>query len=316
MSKPKKVAKVAEVKPERVYNIDVLEYWKTGKKEMTGDFSLIAEGNKLFYNNGSDKLIAIIDKKKHIVINGDEEDWDDDREAIVEELQNQEKAITTSFECLDNAGIDSDNMEVLDVTKDIHEKVEKKDARFANLENTVPQGATVTQYRNYSKKTRKHTGMVYLKRVHRAGGMLVKANNKTYVCSMDDDSYYAIELKTNPKTLNAAYTSLKPLKVRKWEKENKKHCQRQGEWYFIPAPKVKIDATEEGPGFEDMALPMKSADSNAHTAEYYQQIKKKHYVSSSIAHDEHGTFYFDERTMVYEAVENLAVNSWSVQGVD
>ena len=58
---------------------------------------------------------------------------------------------------------------------------------------------------------------------------------------------------------------------------------------------------------------MKSDDSNPHTCEEYAQIKKKNYIRGRVDHSQHDTLTFIE---IHEAIENTAVNAWSVEGVD
>jgi hypothetical protein len=316
MANKKAVKKVKNriVSDEKVFNVDVLKYWESGKKVMCeqNDYELVAKGQTLHYVGQEDGPLAYRSLDGRLLINGDDEPWDEYRDDVVQDLQNYENANTTSFKCLEEAGISIDgDITVVDSQTDFSQNILKKDKRFANAEKNVPKGATLTVQRNFNKKTGKYTGAIHTKRIHRAGAVLLKFDGKTFIASMDERNYYVIECSKPAKSLAAAFNTLKPAKVRRWEKANKEEAKRQGEWYFIPAPKVKIDKEK---GFSRVALPMKSDDSNAHVADRIQEIRKKQYVSGSIYHDDHDAVnLFD---YVHEAIENTALNSWSIEGVD
>lgn len=313
----KKKAKVVKrkkaiVSPDRVHNMDILNYWATGEKKMDYEpgFELISEGNILHYEGDEDAEIAYQDQNGKVLVNGDDYEWDDNREKVLEKLQKIEGSNTTSFECFDKAGIELNDIEVIDSQSDLNERIMPDNPKFKTVDKNVPKGATLTISRNFNKKTKKYNGKIWMKRIHRAGAILVKAQDKTYIASMDEDQYYIIECSKPSKTLVAAFNALKPAKVRTWEKKNSKEARRQGEWYFLPAPKsIKFSDNS----FCDMALPMKSDDSNAHTCSEYEEIKKKHYAQGDVCHNQHDTTYLAE---IHEAIENTAVNAWSVEGVD
>jgi hypothetical protein len=308
---PKK--KVVINPDEKVYNINIMEYWRSGQEEPENleDYTLIAEGRILHYEGAEEVAIALKDINGNVLINGDDYEWDDSRGMVVDKLQSNDDANTTSFKAFEQAGINLKDIIVIDSQSDMNEQYQKADKEFRTIDKNVPVGATLTILRKYNKATGKYTGAVWAKRVHRAGAILVTANDKTYIASMDDGQYYIIECNKSPKSLNAAFKALKPARVRKWEKDNKKEAKRQGEWYFIPAPKVKIIGNKNT--FERTALPMKSNDSNAHLCDYIETIKKKHFVYGCIEHEDHDTVVLNS---VHEAIENTAINSWSIAGVD
>lgn len=309
----KKAVKVVE---EIVCQINILEYFITGKKIMdkTGDYDLWVKGNKLYFEGKEHPhVIAIKDKKGNIAINGDEDDWEDEKDAVLEDLQNQKGTVTTSFRCLESADINLDDVEIIHISEDLDKSWYKKDKGFADVEKNVPAGATLSVNRNFSKKTGRHTGAITYKRIHRAGSMLIEVKGIRYICGQDEDSYFLSQLKTKPKTCATAFAALVPSKVKAWQKKNGKQAQRQGEWFFIPSDvKLKDDMW-----FEDVALPMKSKESNPHSPSFIQAVKGKQYVKGGVYHEEHKTEYLGKNGKdVYEAIESNHVDSWSVQGVD
>jgi hypothetical protein len=307
--------KVVKQEEEIVCRVNVLEYFLSGKKEMdkTGDYDLWVKGNKLWFEGKeSPHVIAIKDASGKIAINGDEDDWEDDKDIVLEELQNQKNTVTTSFRCIESAGINLDDIEIVHISEDLDKCWYKKDEGFADVEKNIPAGATLTVNRNYSKKTGRHSGAITYKRIHRAGSLLIKVANTYYICGQDDDSYFLSQLKTKPKTCLKAFQALVPSKVKAWEKKNGKQAERQGEWFFIPSD-VKL---KEENWFEDTALPMKSDESHPHTPSYIQSVKGKQYVKGGVYHEEHQTTYLIPNSQVFEAIESNHVDSWSVQGVD
>ena len=293
-----------------ICNFDIIEYFMTGQKQNLSEF-FICEG-VLQYDSYNNFDIAI-KSGKFIVINGDEYDGYEsgyDINETIEELQNCSKdVITTSFTCLKNAGVVVSDMQVIDITQDRSNYTTPKKKNFKNFEKTVPQGATYKERRNFIKKTGKPSGAIYEKSYHIAGSMLIKYKNSSYICGMDDDSYFISKLKTNPKSVDAAFKSLKPRRVLKYEKDSGKFAQRQGEWFFIPSD-IKLDP--DSFSFHNVDLP-KEKGGNSHTVNKYILYKGKHYCESYVSHKEHGTLTLNS---VCEAIQNTALASWSVVGVD
>jgi hypothetical protein len=311
----KKKVKNRIVSNDRVFNMDVVEYWSSGIKRMNHDSdSVVAQGRVLYYAGGN-LAIAYRALDGKMLVNGDEFGYDDDREDIIQKLQKTYGANTTSFNCLFEAGVrigDHIDLEILDSHDDLNKIFKKGNKQFKDLEKNVPRGATLRIHRNYQKKTGKYTGAVWAKSLHRAGATLLKLGDRTFIASIDEDNYYVIECCKPVKTLVKAFRDLKPSKVRSWEKKNKTEAIRQGEWYFIPAPKsVKM---REANSFADTALPMKSTDSKPHICSWIEEIKGRQYVSGYVHHDDHDTVMLGND--IYEALENTAVGSWSIEGVD
>ncbi len=293
-----------------IFNFDIIEFFKTGKKIMLDKYEescpLIVDGNVLYYSSNpirQEKSIAIgIKSGKFIMINGDDDDLDD-AEGTRDILQKyQDKEITTSFQCLKQAGLDLNKIKVINITKDLSRSLGCNSKGFKGFEKTVPQGAT------YKESRRGETNRLIEKSYHRAGSLLFEHNDVYYICSMDEDSYFCSELKTRPKTVDKAFRSLKPKRVLAYEKASGKQARRQGEWFFIPT-KLKIEDMDE-----NISLPLQKKGGNEHFAHSYKQIKGRHYCSDCVIHTEHLTIFFGNN--IYEAIQNTAIGSWSVQGVD
>lgn len=65
---------------------------------------------------------------------------------------------------------------------------------------------------------------------HRSSSVLFcdTRTEKFYLCGMDEDSYFGVELKSNVKTIEQAFVSMMPNAARV------KGTQRQGEWFVVP----------------------------------------------------------------------------------
>jgi len=293
--------------PKRIENIDLVKYFGTGKIVST-DYVYI-EGDLLHvytsYPHNGDTELAAIRSGKYTIINGDDPgDRIGDFQDIICELQQYgDNQITTSFTCLKNAGINLKKMKVLDVTEDLDVSVLPNDKGFDGFESTVPQGATLTLFRSFKDEEK-----IIKKRYHRAGSMLVKEGNHSYICGMDGGSYFVTKLPKNVTTVDKAFSILKPNEVHEWEKKNKTQAKRQGEWFFIPTDLRKVK------GMRKKALPLWKDGGNKHVADYYAVVDGKHYVKGDVTHVDHKPEYLGY--VIHEAIMNTAKGSWSMQGVD
>jgi hypothetical protein len=313
--------KVAIRKPERVENINLIEYFKTGKKQHV-EAGVYIEGNVLFcitdYPKDGDVVPVAIKVGEYVIINGD--DVDDnvgDFDETVENLQDcGDKEITTSFKCLVNAGIDLQKIKVLDITKDLDVSIKLGEKGFDEFDSTVPQGATLTLYPNQFYDVHEDADdydeeeyeKIVEKRYHRAGCMLIREGKHSYICGMDDESYFVTKLPKNTTTIDKAFQSLKPKAVQQWEKKNKKQARRQGEWFFLPTDIKKIK------GMRKKALPLWKDGGNKHIAQSYAVQDDRNYVKGFVTHIDHTTEYLCD--VIHEAIMNTALGSWSEQGVD
>lgn len=307
--KKKKVVKKA---PERIQNIDLVKYFKTGEEELIGD-NVFIEGNtlKCITRNKNSTSIdystpVAIKIDEYTIINGDNiSDSIGDFYEAVEDMQDSwdSKQITTSFVCLENAGINIQKMKVLEITEDMDVISEFGEKDFDDFEFHVPQGATYREYRNFDKCNK-----ITEKRYHRAGCMLIRSGKHSYLCGMDEESYFVTKLLKNSTTIEKAFKSLKPKAVQQWEEKNKTKAKRQGEWFFLPTTLEKVK------GMRRKGLPLWKDGGNKHIADYYAIQDGRHYVKGNINHVDHKTIHFDNT--IHEAHRNTALGSWSEQGVD
>lgn len=290
-----------------IYNFDIIKFFRTGKKERTDNSLYYIDENILyvdrdFYEHKLKKRVPIgIKSGDFIVVNGDE--IEEEAEEARDNLQEGgDKEITTSFTCLENAGIKLEDIKVIQTTKDLRGGAMRRGKKFKDFEKTVPQGATYHEGRYGSAKSQ-----IEEKWYHRAGSMLITYKGTSYICGMDEESYFVSKLKTSPKNVDTAFKSLKPKKVIDYEKQSGKLAPRQGEWFFVPMPNMEATAMKQ------QALPLQTKGGNEHVVESYEKSKGRHYCMNSITHSEHETLRLDG---LHEAIQNTASGSWSVQGVD
>ena len=108
---------------------------------------------------------------------------------------------------------------------------------------------------------------------------------------------------------DAAFKSLKPKRVIDYEKQSGKLAARQGEWFFIPVPDMEATAMKK-----EKALPLQTKRGNKHIVDFYERSKDRHYCKGIVCHDEHDAVILGDA--LHEAIQNTALGSWSVQGVD
>ncbi len=288
----------------RIFKFDLAKFFRTGEKE--SEDGAFIEGDTLYVWEDTDekhKLTIGVKRGKFILINGDEL-RDDEAEELRDALQyGGKEEITTSFICLENAGIELGEIKVVKLTQDLSKYSTRGKEGFKDFEKNVPQGATYTAHRHGDENR------IQEKSYHRAGSMLFRYKDNSYICGMDGDSYFVSKLKTHPKSISAAFKSLKPRRVVAYEKKSGKQASRQGEWFFIPV--LDMEATKMK---EDVALPLQEGVGNPHTVDRYEESKGRHYCKGDITHDEHSTMRLGE--VLHEALQSTALNSWSVQGVD
>lgn len=298
-----------------IYNIDLLEYFRSGNEIMLGEGEevapLIVDENILYYSsntNKKEKSLAIgVKSDTFMMINGDDDigDAESDRDKL---QMNGAKEITTSFQCLKSAGLDLGNIKVIAITQDLSKSVNTGNKGFRNFENNVPQGATYSEHKVYDHNKCKYTDVIKEKSYHRAGCMLCTYKGVSYICGMDEDSYFVSKLSNHPKNVDSAFKSLKPKGVNEYEKKSSKQAQRQGEWFFIPVD-MEADAMKKA-----KSLPLQAKGGNKHFTEWYEESNGKHYCKGDVTHSEHGTLSLG--TVLHEAIQSTALGSWSVQGVD
>ena len=94
------------------------------------------------------------------------------------------------------------------------------------------------------------------------------------------DKYWRglVEIKNGDTTWDKAFSRLKPRAVVAWEKETGFTARRQGEWYIIPRPDMKI------PG--KLVKKHVRLSHGTHTATKLAVIKGKTYISGTLRHQE------------------------------
>jgi hypothetical protein len=314
--------KVVKKAPERIENINLIEYFKTGKREHS-DHWLYIEGNVLTCITNEPKVgdvtPAAVKVDGYTIINGDDVvDHVGDFGDVVDKLQDQgDKEITTSFVCLKNAGINLHKIKVLEITDDLDVGIKYGDEGFEEFDTTVPQGATLTLYpdmdydinEDHEDYKEEDANRILEKRYHRAGCMLIREGKHSYICGMDEDSYFVTKLPKNVSTIDKAFQSLKPKAVQQWEKKNNCQARRQGEWFFLPTELTKVK------GMRRKGLPLWKDGGNKHMCQRYAVTGDgKNYVSGHVTHHDHATESLGD--VIHEAHMNTALGSWSEQGVD
>ncbi len=298
--------KVAKLDSNRIENIDIIRYYDTGERILTDDHVYII-GNVLYsyinYNyKPEDGVPVCIKVDGYSLINGDDvDDSSGDFEDVVDKLQDYgSNEITTSFKCLENAGVNMQEMKVLEISEDLAKTASSREKAFKDFEKNIPQGATYTVYKDTG-------GKINYKKYHRAGCLLFKEGKHSYLCSMDENSYFVTKLPTNPKTIADAFKALKPKAIQTWEKSNGAAI-RQGEWFFIPYNGKKPI------GMRRKGLPLLREGGNKHMADRLVTVNGKHIVSGDITHVDHDTTRLEDK--LHQAVISTALDSWSEEGVD
>jgi hypothetical protein len=305
---------VAKKEDKRIFSVDILDLFVSGRRTRVGYDSdvnnfLSIDGNKLCYLDiyNKEMTIAIKLQDRFILIDGDEEtiDRSDDFASMIADSSNSDM-ITVSFTCLKNAGIkDMNDMKVIGITTDTANMVYSGAEGFKDFESNAPQGATVRMHGESDNIT--------WKSYHLAGSLLFEYKGDSYICGMDEDSYFISKLKTSPKSVNMAYKSLKPSRVVTYENKNNTRAQRQGEWFFIPCHDLIADDMKR-----NKALPHEKGG-NEHVVREYEKHNERHYVKGDVCHPEHNDVYLNSKKALdglHEAICNTAIGSWSVQGVD
>ena len=312
--------KVVNRVPERIENINLVTFFKTGEREHSGDVVYI-HGNVLNcitnYPSRGDYTAAAVKVDGYTIINGDDvQDNIGDFEDVVDQLQDYgDKEITTSFLCLKNAGINFQKIKVLEITKDLDVSIRHGEEGFDEFEANVPQGATYKEYPDYDLDKDENIdgpeakiNKILEKRYHRAGCMLIREGKFSYICGMDEETYFVTKLSKNTTTINTAFQSLKPIAVQQWEKKNGTQAIRQGEWFFLPTDFAKVK------GMRRKGLPLWKAGGNKHMAEKYVVQDGRNYVKGDVTHIDHEPTRLGD--VIHEAIMNTQLGSWSEQGVD
>lgn len=148
-----------------------------------------------------------------------------------------------------------------------------------------------------------------------------KQNGMHILFGQDEETYFGVELKGKPKTVNEAFQDLIPIEIR-----NKKGVERQGEWFVVPVKEKDFPKINNFASFIDdqgglaLALHRDSENQSLHilSASYGGVTKEgkifaKGNISLSHSNDDHEEIYIQG---MYTFVKNTAKRSFSEKGVD
>lgn len=159
---------------------------------------------------------------------------------------------------------------------------------------------------------------------HCPATVLLKENNQTgmfILFGQDENTYFGVELKGRPKTVNEAFQDLMPVEIR-----NKKGIKRQGEWFAVPVKEKDFPEIQDfvtfidnygglafalHRDFEKQSLHILSADYGGVTKN--GQVFAKGNIILAHSNDEHEALHVKG---LYTFVKNTAKRSFSEQGVD
>lgn len=157
---------------------------------------------------------------------------------------------------------------------------------------------------------------------HKSPTVLISTGKKTFLMGQDEGTYFGCILSDNPKSIEAAYTSLMPKNAR-----GVKGVLRQGEWFAIPVKDQKsvpsdfskdIILRNNENSSEGMIFGLEDEDSNHHVFDGELIITKdgKYFARNfNVSHDEHATLV-GENDVWYTFERNTAIQSFSAEKVD
>ena len=140
---------------------------------------------------------------------------------------------------------------------------------------------------------------------------------KSYLLGQDEDQYFGVELPSNPKNVDEAIECLKPKEIRNI------HCDRQGEWFFVPVDVKNVPSKDdeitvviEAQDPSACVILPRTIDGNPHILSAGEIRIKDNIIYAfdpTLEHDQHETMM---STGWIKFVKNTAVRSVSVDGVD
>lgn len=116
-----------------------------------------------------------------------------------------------------------------------------------NAANILPQNARIVDNTSDSYREVPYVndkGEQKIRTEHLLGAILIESKGKYYLSGIDSQeswarrAYFLCQLPGKPKTVQAAYESLMPKRV-KAAIDSGAEVKRQGEWFFIPCPEVE-----------------------------------------------------------------------------
>ena len=249
-----------------------------------------------------------------------------------------EKCPCVSFDCLANliAGKVTTSMESLlakTKLKIVDSTLQERKPANANLNNSYKSANKTSAFRFNiwaAKQTPPSPGFSLIDNGERDGSLtwhksptvLISTGKKTFLMGQDEGTYFGCILADNPKSIEAAYTSLMPKNAR-----GVKGVLRQGEWFAIPVKNQKDIPSEFSKEIifrtndaidETMIFGLEDESSNRHVFDGELIVTKdgQYFARNfSIAHDEHATLS-GENDVWYTFARNTALNSFSAERVD
>lgn len=191
-------------------------------------------------------------------------------------------------------------LRIVDFTEDLRGYVDDKNPLPKNL----PEGTEISHDKNGDPTS-----------YHRAGTLLFEFDGRTFLCGMDDGSYFVSELLGKAKSVEKAFVMLKPDRVI----NAKSPVMRQGEWFFIEA-ETDPKQVRKMLKFMEPSFSLPHLDGgNPHTVTRGCRISIKardYLVSGSVRHHQHRTLRLNrmDDPKLFLAVRNTAVNNWSAAG--
>lgn len=154
---------------------------------------------------------------------------------------------------------------------------------------------------------------------HRSATVLLYAKKErmTILLGQDEGTYFGCELADNPKSIEAAYTSLTPKEAR-----GVAGVKRQGEWFAVPVDVKDVPTTPNCIAETDKIILNRDSDESAcHTVDtdsHLILVGKDGYVyayNASLVHQHGGHADLDTKGWV-KYCRNTARRSFSEEGVD
>lgn len=154
---------------------------------------------------------------------------------------------------------------------------------------------------------------------HRVGTVVVRCNDKDYLCSMDEKQYFISLLPVQVDSVGGAFRALAPEEVQTYITATNSNPRRQGEWFFIPVPlddslTVPLSAMKG-----EVDMPRENELSNLHRASEGVEVDGVLYVRGEIVHwdangenksGEHADLFLG--TQWHRVAKNTSVADWTV----
>lgn len=135
-----------------------------------------------------------------------------------------------AFSALEAAEIDPKFVKIKDYTTDEYNYYDLSHPDFDNVEKMMKPGSMLIINKD-------RDGKIVSKRTHRMGSSLLEHNDEHYLCGVDEYNYFVSKLPHKTRNIDSAYQSLKPKRVKKYEKQGV-NVRRQGEWFCIPVSEI------------------------------------------------------------------------------